>query len=514
MKRRLSIIVSVCLLCGVFSLYAQDVPNAVKFLPAPPKQGSSVQYINDYLQYAWGKLQRSTEAAEQASADTPLKATTYADAFSGIIGLEITEKTTPKLYTLFDYALRMSEIAAETPQSYYNTERPYVSFSEHTLVPTLENTYRNVGSYPCVQAMAGWLSGLIMVEVVPALQDELLARGHAFGVSTLISGYNWYTDVTAGRHIGSALLAYFHSQGSFTAMVAEAKKEYAAKGGPYATTRALTRAEEDSTETDSTDVDQVIPYLSVAELPDGYKYLPGPPEEASSVFGYDISQHMNGKATRPYSEGKQAVEDVNNGGPEGWCKIYSDAFGKTLSESATPQLFELLKRTDPSANAATQTAKSGYKRKRPYVFLNESTAYPADEDHLRDTGSYPSGHASGGWLAALVLAEINPAAQDALYARAYQFGQGRVITGYHWQSDVDDGRLVASAVFARLHVDEEFLAQMDRAKAEFSGGSTRINAVETATEANAPVYNLQGIRVEGQPTQRGIYIQGNKKVVK
>ena len=113
-----------------------------------------------------------------------------------------------------------------------------------------------------------------------------------------------------------------------------------------------------------------------------------------------------------------------------------------------------------------------------------------------------------------MLAEINPAAQDALYARAYQFGQGRVITGYHWQSDVDDGRLVASAVFARLHVDEEFLAQMDRAKAEFSGGSTRINAVETATEANAPVYNLQGIRVEGQPTQRGIYIQGNKKVVK
>ena len=69
----------------------------------------------------------------------------------------------------------MSEITAETPQSYYNTERPYVSFSEHTLVPTLENTYRNVGSYPCVQAMAGWLSGLIMVEVVPALQDEWLA---------------------------------------------------------------------------------------------------------------------------------------------------------------------------------------------------------------------------------------------------------------------------------------------------------------------------------------------------
>lgn len=514
MKRRFSFIVSVSLLCGVVSLYAQDVPNAVKFLPAPPKQGSSVQYINDFLQYGWGKAQRATDRAEQASADMPQQATTYAKAFSEIIGLEITEKSTPKLYTLFDYALRMSEIAAETPQNYYNTERPYVSFSEHTLVPTYENTYRSVGSYPCVQAMAGWLSGLIMVEVVPALQDEVLARGHAFGVSDLISGYNWYTDVTAGRFVGTALLAYFHSQGSFNAMVAEAKKEYAANGGPYSTARAMTRADEDTTETDTTDVEKVIPYVAVVDLPDSYKYLPGPPDESSSVFGYDVAQHMDGKALRPYSDGKQAVEDVNNGGPDGWCKIYSSAFGKTLSEKATPQLYELLKRTDPSANAACQSAKSGYLRKRPYVYLNESTAYPADEDNLRATGSYPSGHSAGGWLAALVLAEINPAAQDALYARAYQFGQGRVITGYHWQSDVDDGRLVASAVFARLHLSSEFLTQMDRAKAEFNGGATRINAAETANEADAPVYNLQGIRVEGQPTQHGIYIQGNKKIAR
>ena len=514
MKRKRSIIFSACLFCSVIGLFAQDVPNAVKFLPSPPKQGSSVQYINDYLQYAWGKTQRSTDRAEQAMADTPQQATAYANAFSSIIGLEITEKATPKLYTLFDYALRMSELAAETPQNYYNTDRPYVSFGEHTLVPTYENTYRGVGSYPCVQAMAGWLSGLIMVEVVPSLQDELLARGHAFGVSALISGYNWYTDVTAGRFVGSALLSYFHSQGSFTAMVAEARKEYAEKGGPYSATRALTRADEDTTSTDSVDVDTVIPYIALADLPDGMKYLPGPPAEASSVFGYDIAQHMDGKALRPYSDGKQAVEDVNNGGVDGWCKIYSSAFGKTLSESATPQLYELLKRTDPMANNATQTAKSGYMRKRPYVFLDESTAYPADEDHLRDTGSYPSGHSSGGWLAAMVLAEINPAAQDALFARAYQFGQGRVITGYHWQSDVDDGRLVASAVYARLHVNDEFLAQMERAKAEFNGGATRISTPSAASEADAPIYNLQGIRVEGQPAQHGIYIQGNKKIAR
>lgn len=499
MKRKRSFIVSACLFCGALGLFAQDLPNAVKFLPSPPKQGSSVQYVNDFLQYAWGKDQRATSHGYKAIDDLPLRATTYAKAFSEIIGLEVTEKSTPKLYNLFDYALRMSEMAAETPQDYYNSERPYVSFSEHTLLPTYENTYRNVGSFPCVQATVGWLSGLIMAEVVPAVQNEALARGYAFGVSAIISGYNWYTDVTAGRHLGSALLAYFHSQSSFTAMIVEARNEYNVKGGAYARVQQ-TRADDDE------------PYLAVEDLPDGMLYLPGPPTHSSSIFGYDFSQHMDGKTLRPYSDGKQAVEDVTYS-VDNWCSIYGPLFGRTISASATPQLYELLTRVHPSANAATQSAKAGYMRLRPYVFLNETTAYPADEDDLRDTGSYPSGHASGSWLIAMILAEINPSAQDALFARAYQFGQGRVITGYHWQSDVDDGRLVASAVFARLHADEGFMAQLTRAKSEYDG-STRISTPEATSQSDAPVYNLQGIRVEGEPTQHGIYIQGNQKIAR
>ncbi|MBR1558470.1 MAG: phosphatase PAP2 family protein [Prevotella sp.] len=513
MKRKRSIIFSACLFCSVIGLFAQDVPNAVKFLPSPPQQGSSVQYVNDFLQYAWGKDQRTTSRGYQAIDDLPLTATTYASAFSSIIGLEITEKSTPKLYTLYDYALRMSEMAAETPQNYYNTERPYVSFSEHTLLPTYENTYRNVGSFPCVQATAGWLSGLITAEVVPAVQNEALARGYAFGVSAIISGYNWYTDVTAGRHLGSALLAYFHSQNSFTAMITEARNEYKSKGGAYARqTRADEGDEEEEEEEEEPSGPSVVPYIQLEELPDGLLYLPGPPTHSSSIFGYDFSQHMEGKILRPYSDGKQAVEDVTYS-VDNWCSIYGPLFGATISESATPQLYELLTRVHPSANAATQSAKAGYMRLRPYVFLNETTAYPADEDELRETGSYPSGHASGSWLVAMILAEINPSSQDALFARAYQFGQGRVITGYHWQSDVDDGRLVASAVFARLHADEGFMAQLTRAKAEFNG-STRISTPEATSQSEAPVYNLQGIRVEGAPTHHGIYIQGNQKVAR
>ena len=75
-------------------------------------------------------------------------------------------------------------------------------------------------------------------------------------------------------------------------------------------------------------------------------------------------------------------------------------------------------------------------------------------------------HTSAGWSVALILAEIYPEAQDAILARGYEYGQSRVIAGFHYQSDVDAGRLVGSATVARLHADPEFMAALNKAKQE------------------------------------------------
>ena len=68
---------------------------------------------------------------------------------------------------------------------------------------------------------------------------------------------------------------------------------------------------------------------------------------------------------------------------------------------------------------------------------------------------------------ALLLAEINPAAQDALLKYGYEWSQSRVIAGYHWQSDIEASKAVVTAVFARLHAEEAFLADMKKARDEF-----------------------------------------------
>lgn len=107
------------------------------------------------------------------------------------------------------------------------------------------------------------------------------------------------------------------------------------------------------------------------------------------------------------------------------------------------------------------------------MVFNEPSATPGDEPALRKNGSYPSGHTAIGWATALVLAEINPARKAEIIQRGYDFGQSRVICGAHYQSDVDAGRIVGSAVVAALHADKGFQKQLAKAKKEFKKKSGR-----------------------------------------
>ncbi len=211
--------------------------------------------------------------------------------------------------------------------------------------------------------------------------------------------------------------------------------------------------------------DDYQPYVSLDDLPNAVKYLPPPPSTDSQKFFYDWSQYMWGKAQRETPRGimakDDAVVDVNR-----LAKIYSEAMGIEISASKTPALYELIGRTIDTAINATRKAKKQYLRTRPYAQFNEPSLVPKDEAHHNPNYSYPSGHTSAGWSVALILAEIYPEAQDAILARGYEYGQSRVIAGFHYQSDVDAGRLVGSATVARLHADPEFMTALNKAKKE------------------------------------------------
>lgn len=209
------------------------------------------------------------------------------------------------------------------------------------------------------------------------------------------------------------------------------------------------------------------PLLTPQQMPNPVRFLPPPPDKASDAFAYDQSQYRWGKEQRLDSARLSiAVRDAD-WSIECICREFSEPFGMTISKEATPAIFRLLYVALISADMVGKLPKDFYKRTRPYVYYGEPTIYPQDEEELRSNGSYPSGHTIEGWSAALILTELNPDRADTILARGYMYGESRVIAGYHWQSDVDAGRLAASAAIARLHADRRFMRLLRKAHREF-----------------------------------------------
>lgn len=207
------------------------------------------------------------------------------------------------------------------------------------------------------------------------------------------------------------------------------------------------------------------PYLELKDIPDAVVFLPSPPEDGSPQFLYDEAQYRWGKTQRTGARGARAIREATTD-VDTMAAMFSGAFGLKLSRETTPKTIKLLERSIRTFRLGAVHPKATYMRLRPYVFFREGTLIPAYEEESRTTGSYPSGHAVRGWGMALVLAELNPARQDTLLKAGYEWGQSRVIAGYHWQSDVDASKLLSSATFARLQTCEEFRNDLAAAQEE------------------------------------------------
>ena len=209
-------------------------------------------------------------------------------------------------------------------------------------------------------------------------------------------------------------------------------------------------------------------YLEESEVANSLELLPPPPEAGSILFLYDKARYDWGKLQRDTPRGEQAGSDARVNG-DGVPFAFSEAFGIEITGDKTPELHRrIINMREDAGDLATRHPKEYYMRVRPFSFFTEMTCHPEQQEELSTNGSYPSGHTAIGWATALVLAEINPDRQNEILKRGFEMGQSRVICGYHFQSDVDAARIVASAVVARLHANDAFVKQLNKAKDEFS----------------------------------------------
>lgn len=211
-----------------------------------------------------------------------------------------------------------------------------------------------------------------------------------------------------------------------------------------------------------------IIYVALDDMPDVTYYLPTPPDTASIIFIDDMAQWQWGKTMRTTERGAQADRESLLQ-PEIMRTVMAEVLEiDTISDEQTPALNRLLLKAYYTGGISTIAAKDLYKRKRPFVQMNEPLWAKYDIDALSPNDSYPSGHASFGWATALAFAEMWPALQDTIMRRGYEFGENRVITGAHYQSDVTAGYLCAAAVIARAHCNPDFDEDIRAARAEYA----------------------------------------------
>jgi acid phosphatase (class A) len=195
-----------------------------------------------------------------------------------------------------------------------------------------------------------------------------------------------------------------------------------------------------------------LPYLTAREL-DLVSFLPPPVVDPGQLAMVLAAQ----RAASP-ERIAQAGRDVD----ESPDTMFGAVLGKPLDAALLPNMARLFERMRDTEDAVTGPAKKAFKRVRPY--MSSSEIKPLVRPSV--SGSYPSGHTTNATLAAIVMGNIVPEKRDAIWARAIDYSQSRVVGGMHYPNDLLGGKLAGTAIAVALQSQPEFKADFVSARRE------------------------------------------------
>lgn len=195
------------------------------YLPTPPVEGDAAFEL-DKAAYNAGYKLKGTERWQQAAVDANLDTSNVAQIYSVPLGITISEKTTPVLFSMIDKIhMDGGDYATRSAKQYYMRKRPFVYFNHETCQPQDEDALRKNGSYPSGHTTIGWVMALVLSELRPERANELLKRGYEFGQSRIICGAHWKSDVDAGYVVGGAEFSRLQSLKSYQDDMIKARQE-------------------------------------------------------------------------------------------------------------------------------------------------------------------------------------------------------------------------------------------------------------------------------------------------
>ena len=233
------------------------------------------------------------------------------------------------------------------------------------------------------------------------------------------------------------------------------------------------------------------PYLAPGAF-DSVHLLPPPPAPDSGAQRQDVEGVVSVQRSASSERMHQAEDDA---------KVDIGRFAAVLASGfsfdSAPGVVAFFRKVGTDTRAPVTAAKDCWERKRP--FLADARVHPPaamQRDVANPAGtpiantaphdaaspclpaeatpaysySYPSGHSTFGVMTAILLANMVPEKRSELFARGWDYGQSRVVGGVHFPTDVESGRIEATAMVALMMQNADFRTDLASAKMELRKG--------------------------------------------
>lgn len=170
--------------------------DVLSVIPAPPKEGSAGAKA-ELAEVHRMMAEASEERKAQAKSDD---ANQNLSIYTEVLGVDL--NAIPSVRALFDDVRNDRKIAIDRAKTHFKRKRP--SEVDPNIKPCGE-IRDMLSSYPSGHASWAYVSGNVLVAMIPQYANEILGRASSFAESRLICGMHFRGDIMAGQYAGTAI---------------------------------------------------------------------------------------------------------------------------------------------------------------------------------------------------------------------------------------------------------------------------------------------------------------------
>ncbi len=206
------------------------------------------------------------------------------------------------------------------------------------------------------------------------------------------------------------------------------------------------------------------PYLAETDA-DFVNLLPPPPADGSAGDKADMQELLAMQKTLTPERLARIQADTE----QSVYRVAGEVLGPTFTKDRFPLAGAFFDKVNKDSGVGVGAIKRKYKRLRPFQASKEVQS-PANIAAASQGPTYPSGHGTFGAEVALLLSMMVPEKRSELFARGWQYGEQRIMSGVAYPSDWEGGHIGATVMVTLMLQKPEFKADFEATKAEVRKG--------------------------------------------